>query len=143
RFRVEGVPAGSQDAEDYRFVEESRGSAARTHTSSRPGAPLGSTARSGAPHSGALPTARAVASTDARASMLDVLPELPPSTERAGAPLGGEPPPARMRLVEGGEEQVWELTGDTLTIGSKPENGICLKGEGVSRYHAELAHEEG
>lgn len=139
RFRVEGVPAGSEDGEDYRFVEESRGSAARTHTSSRPGVPVGSTARSGPP----LPTARAVASTDARPSMLDVLPELPPSTERAGAPLDGEPPPARMRLVEGGEEQVWDLTGDTLTIGSKPENAICLKGEGVSRYHAELAHEEG
>jgi pSer/pThr/pTyr-binding forkhead associated (FHA) protein len=50
---------------------------------------------------------------------------------------------ARLRLVEGGTPQTFELTGETITIGSKPENTIVVVGEGVSRYHAEVVHEGG
>lgn len=101
-----------------------------------------STRSGAAPKLGSLfPTARAVASADARPSMMDVLPELPPSVEVAGADAASRTD-AQLRLVEGGAEQVWRLSEDTVTIGSKDENAIVIKGEGVSRYHAELAREE-
>lgn len=66
------------------------------------------------------------------------------SDEGSGeADAPGETVTARLRLVEGGAPRTWELTGETLTIGSKPENSIVVTGEGVSRYHAEVVHEGG
>ncbi|RMG17730.1 MAG: FHA domain-containing protein [Planctomycetota bacterium] len=137
RFTVEGVGGGSR-AEDFEVLPEE---------------PPGRRSRSARTAGQGLLAARAVASADARPSMLDVLPELPPSVEgqayagEAAETSEAEPssaePRARLRLVDGGPEQVWELQGDVLTLGSKPGNHIVLAGEGVSRYHAELVREEG
>ena len=133
RFRVEGVPADAADREGYAFV----GSGARRGSKSQ--------------DPWRAPVAKAVASGEARASMLDVLPELPASVERAGAPgkgsfssMDGAPAAlARFRQVEGGPDQTWDLTGETVTIGSKAENAICISGDGISRYHAEVVLEDG
>lgn len=64
----------------------------------------------------------------------------------AAAPDAKEQAPAitaQLRLVEGGAARVFELTGETITIGSKPENTVVIVGEGVSRYHAEVVQEGG
>jgi pSer/pThr/pTyr-binding forkhead associated (FHA) protein/tetratricopeptide (TPR) repeat protein len=141
QFKVAGVGGGSQD---YDYVDEQRASRSRKGNSSL------------------LVTARAVASVDARPSMLDVLPELPPSVEADGykgkskghheslvddpyADEDDEPEQlgALFRLTEGGPARTWDLGEETITIGSKEENAIVLSGEGVSRYHAEVVFEDG
>jgi len=61
------------------------------------------------------------------------------------APSAVAPPPARF-VVTAGETKGsrFELAGDKpITIGTKEENGIPLKGEGISRYHAEVVLENG
>lgn len=121
-FKVEGMSSG-----EFEIVEE------EAHArSGKANAGVGS---------GGHALARAVHSGEVRGSVLDEFPELPPSGERAGADVPG--PTARFRLVEGGEPQVWVLTGETITIGSKEENAIVVTGDGVSRYHAEVVHEGG
>ncbi|MBL4848712.1 MAG: FHA domain-containing protein [Planctomycetes bacterium] len=140
KFRVAGV--GGPSGEDYEYVEERGGRTSRK--------------RSRASEGSLLVTARAVASVDARASMLDVLPELPPSLETEGygkdslvddpyadEDEGPETLGAIFRLTEGGPPKTWELTEETITIGSKEENAIVLTGDGVSRYHAEVVYEDG
>ncbi|MGE0706448.1 MAG: FHA domain-containing protein [Planctomycetota bacterium] len=137
-FRVDGLPAaasrGGGDAE-FEVLDDdddsgpvAQRSAARTRSQAHSRGSM-------------LVTARAVASTDARPSMLDVLPELPPSTEQAGYVPEG--PRAKLRLVDGGPARDWELGEETITIGSKEENTVVLSGEGVSRYHAEIVFEDG
>lgn len=126
-FLVEGVGGA-----DFEIVEEEstlrRGSRARSA--------VGSAARASA-----APLAKAVRSGEVRGSVLDEFPEMPPSVEEA-APLAPAGPTARFRVVEGGQEQTWDLPTDrTITIGSKPENFVVLAGEGISRYHAEVVHE--
>lgn len=91
--------------------------------------------------SGGHAVARAVRSGEVHGSVLDEFPELPPSLEQPGADAPG--PTARFRLVEGGEPRTWDLTGETITIGSKEENAIVVTGDGVSRYHAEVVFEGG
>jgi len=86
-----------------------------------------------------LPVAMAVASTEVQGANVGVLPvlesvrDLPSQKEVL----------AKLKLVAGGEAQTWELDGETVTIGSKDENLVCLTCDGVSRYHAELAFEDG
>lgn len=143
QFKVAGVGGGSQD---YDYVDERAGRGSRA---SRKGS------------NSLLVTARAVASVDARPSMLDVLPELPPSVETEGYggkgkghqdslvddPYADEDEPEQLgalfRLTEGGPPKTWDLGEETITIGSKEENAIVLSGEGVSRYHAEVVFEDG
>lgn len=144
QFKVAGIGGGSQD---YDYVEERASRASHKGSKSL------------------LVTARAVASVDARPSMLDVLPELPPSVETEGYGGKGKFPSkghqdslvddpyadeeeeqqlgAQFRLTAGGPAQTWDLGEETITIGSKEENAIVLSGEGVSRYHAEVVFEDG
>ena len=146
RFRVAGIPEGS--GAEFEVLEESE---APTRTRrSRHSRSRGSQSRSRGSRSRSggsmLVTARPVASTDARPSMLDVLPELPPSVEQDDVAIGGEvddEPRATFKLVDGGPAQEWELSDKTITIGSKDENAVVLVGEGVSRYHAEVVFEDG
>lgn len=113
-FRVEGVGEGDFDIVD----DEPR---------SRASAPVAKVVRSG----------------EVRGSVLDEFPEMPRSGE-VQAPVAPAGPRARFRLVEGGPERTWDLTeGETITVGSKPENAVVLSGEGISRYHAEVVHEGG
>ncbi|HBP18656.1 MAG TPA: hypothetical protein DEA08_12830 [Planctomycetes bacterium] len=138
RFRVAGIPEGS--GAEFEVLEESEAPTRTRHSRhSRSRASRGS-------GGSMLVTARPVASTDARPSMLDVLPELPPSVEQDGAQIGDEvddEPRATFKLVDGGPTQEWELSDKTITIGSKDENAVVLVGEGVSRYHAEVVFEDG
>lgn len=126
-FTVEGVSGGEFDIVEDESSRESGG-----------GAAVVSRKASG---SKSAPTARAVRSGEVRGSVLDEFPELPLSGEGAGAERAG--PTARFRLVEGGEPRSWDLTGETITIGSKAENAIVISGDGISRYHAEVLHEGG
>ncbi|MCA8921594.1 MAG: FHA domain-containing protein [Planctomycetes bacterium] len=87
----------------------------------------------------ALPVALAVASGEVAGANLGVLPVL---EDEPDLPATKEPL-ARLKLVAGGEAQTWELDGETITIGSKDENLVCLTCDGVSRYHAELTFEDG
>ncbi|MEZ0229899.1 MAG: FHA domain-containing protein, partial [Planctomycetota bacterium] len=57
------------------------------------------------------------------------------------------PPPATatFTIIQGdGKGRVVDVTADKqFTLGSKEENGLPLKGEGISRYHAEVVFEKG
>jgi pSer/pThr/pTyr-binding forkhead associated (FHA) protein len=137
-FRVEGIGGGSQG---FDVMEESdplaggsipmaqavasRGAGSNLRTF--PELPISRSGRQ---------LAKAVHSQSARGSVLDVLPEL---QSVDGAPTIT----ARFHLVEGGPEQTWDLIDGTLTVGSKPENDIVIRGDGVSRYHAEVVQEAG
>lgn len=128
-FTVEGVGGEDFDIVSDEESETGRASGARAAVASRAG-------------SKSAPTAKAVRSGEVRGSVLDEFPELPMSGEGAGAD-GQAGPTARFRLVEGGEPRTWDLTGETVTIGSKAENAIVIEGDGISRYHAEVLHEGG
>jgi len=131
RFVVEGIPDGPADsADDFDLVGEDE-VLPQVSGGSYGGSSYGGSKRV---------TARAVASHEVRPSVLDVLPEVPASVEEE-APL--ERATARFRLVEGGPEREWDLDGETITIGTKPENAIQIEGDGISRYHAEVTQEEG
>jgi pSer/pThr/pTyr-binding forkhead associated (FHA) protein/tetratricopeptide (TPR) repeat protein len=139
-FRVEGIPDAS--GVEFEVLDESQ-----DQRGSRSSSPGGRRSRSRGSRSRAggslLVTAKAVASTDARPSMLDVLPELPPSVEREGADGYEDGPRATLKLVDGGPPKEWELGEETVTLGSKEENAVVLTGDGVSRYHAEIVFEDG
>jgi pSer/pThr/pTyr-binding forkhead associated (FHA) protein len=100
----------------------------------------GSRAAAGVPSESLRAMAKPVKSGEVRGSVVEEFPEVPADEEAAAA--AGKPA-ARFRLIEGGEERAWDLTGETITVGSKPENLIVLSGEGISRYHAEVTHEGG
>lgn len=55
------------------------------------------------------------------------------------------PPKTRLVIVAGdGKGSVHELTGEkAITLGTKEENDIPLKGDGISRYHAQILLENG
>lgn len=142
QFRVAGV--GGRSGDDFDYVDERASQSQKRQAKQSRGS--------------LLVTAKAVASVDARPSMLDVLPELPPSVEAAGYegdysagrslpadpfPKDEQAPRATFRLVEGGPQQTWEVGEEAITIGSKDENAIVLTGEGVSRYHAEVVFDQG
>ncbi len=159
-FRIAGV--GASRSQDYDFVEDEssaghRRSAARgdarghgrsadrggdRSTSGRRPAPgAGPPSRASAHKaSGPLAVAKAVRSGEIRASMLEEFPAAPPSID-GESPLAAPEAGARFRLVDGGPAQAWDLTGEAVTVGSKEENAICIRGEGVSRYHAEVVRD--
>jgi len=131
-FRVEGLQGG--DAEFDMVDEESeRGEQRGSRAAVMRGSAVGSATST--------PVAKAVKSGEVRPSVLDEFPEVPGDAADGAAAAPPKAPAARLRLVEGGPERVYELTGETVTIGSKPENAIVLGGDGISRYHAEVARE--
>lgn len=131
-FRVEGLSGG--DAEFDMVDEESeRGERRGSRAAVMRGSAVGSATST--------PVAKAVKSGEVRPSVLDEFPEVPGDAPADGAAAPPRAPTARLRLVEGGPERIFELTGETVTIGSKPENAIVLGGDGISRYHAEVARE--
>lgn len=75
----------------------------------------------------------------------------PASGEVVGTPVASAsasselPPKAKFTIVGGdGKGKVFELSPDKpFTLGTKEENNIPLKGDGISRYHAEVLLENG
>ncbi|MEZ6188940.1 MAG: FHA domain-containing protein [Planctomycetota bacterium] len=88
---------------------------------------------------GPLPVAVAVSSGEVAGANVGVLPVLEDEPDLPAQ----KPVLARLKLVAGGEAHTWDLDGETVTIGSKDENPVCLTCDGVSRYHAELSFEDG
>jgi pSer/pThr/pTyr-binding forkhead associated (FHA) protein len=81
--------------------------------------------------------------SDRRSQGGSAAPEGPSTGDSAARASSELPAKARFTIVGGdGKGKVFELTADKpLTLGTKEENNIALKGDGISRYHAEVVLE--